>query len=99
MPHYEFFCKSCNKSFSKVLTIAEHGTDRTTCPHCGSQDVEQRWSAFTVITSKKSAECTESRSHMQFNEHMLRRRQKVEKDLADPAHFRTVYGTGYKFVR
>jgi DNA-binding response OmpR family regulator len=31
--------------------------------------------------------------------HMLRLRQKLEKDPADPAHFRTVHGTGYKFVR
>ena len=25
------------------------------CPHCGSKSVEQRWSAFSAITSKKSA--------------------------------------------
>ena len=30
--------------------------------------------------------------------HMLRLRQKLEKDPADPIHFRTVHGTGYKFV-
>jgi DNA-binding response OmpR family regulator len=31
--------------------------------------------------------------------HILRLRQKLEKDPADPIHFRTVHGTGYKFVR
>jgi len=31
--------------------------------------------------------------------HILRLRQKLEKDPTDPAHFRTVHGTGYKFVR
>jgi len=31
--------------------------------------------------------------------HMLRLRQKLEKDPTDPVHFRTVHGTGYKFVR
>jgi len=31
--------------------------------------------------------------------HILRLRQKLEKDPADPTHFRTVHGTGYKFVR
>jgi DNA-binding response OmpR family regulator len=31
--------------------------------------------------------------------HILRLRQKLEKDPADPVHFRTVHGTGYKFVR
>jgi two-component system alkaline phosphatase synthesis response regulator PhoP len=30
--------------------------------------------------------------------HMLRLRQKLERDPADPVHFRTVHGTGYKFV-
>jgi hypothetical protein len=25
------------------------------CPHCGGKNVEQRWSAFSAITSKKSA--------------------------------------------
>jgi RNA polymerase subunit RPABC4/transcription elongation factor Spt4 len=44
MPHYEFFCRDCKKFFDKIL-----------CPHCGTKDVEQRWSAFPPITSKKSA--------------------------------------------
>ena len=55
MPHYEFFCISCRKSFSKILTIAEHATERIVCPYCGSHQIEQRWSAFSIITSKKSA--------------------------------------------
>jgi len=55
MPHYEFFCNACNKISSKILTITEHDTEKTACPHCGSQEVEQRWSAFSAVTSKKSA--------------------------------------------
>jgi putative FmdB family regulatory protein len=55
MPHYEFFCRDCMKAFSKTLTIAEHGKERITCPHCGGKNLEQRGSAFSVITSKKSA--------------------------------------------
>lgn len=31
--------------------------------------------------------------------HILRLRQKLEQDPAHPLHFRTVHGTGYKFVR
>jgi putative FmdB family regulatory protein len=55
MPHYEFVCNACKKTFSKILTIAEHDAEETTCPHCGSRDVEQRWSAFSAVTSRKSA--------------------------------------------
>jgi DNA-binding response OmpR family regulator len=29
---------------------------------------------------------------------MLKLRQKVERDPANPVHFRTVHGVGYKFV-
>ena len=55
MPHYEYFCNACKEMFSKVLTMTEHEADKTSCPHCGSHDVEQRWSTFSAVTSKKSA--------------------------------------------
>jgi putative FmdB family regulatory protein len=55
MPHYEFFCHDCKKLFSKILSLADYEKGRVVCPKCGSKKVEQRWSAFTVITSKKSA--------------------------------------------
>jgi DNA-binding response OmpR family regulator len=31
--------------------------------------------------------------------HILKLRQKLERDPASPVHFRTVHGVGYKFVR
>jgi DNA-binding response OmpR family regulator len=31
--------------------------------------------------------------------HILKLRQKLERDPASPVHFRTVHGMGYKFVR
>jgi DNA-binding response OmpR family regulator len=31
--------------------------------------------------------------------HIFRLRQKLERDMAEPVHFRTVHGMGYKFVR
>jgi DNA-binding response OmpR family regulator len=31
--------------------------------------------------------------------HILRLRQKLEKDPANPIHFRTVHSAGYRFVR
>ena len=55
MPHYEFFCRDCKKAFLKTLTIARHEKEKIACPHCGSNNVEQHWSAFSAITSKKSA--------------------------------------------
>jgi putative FmdB family regulatory protein len=55
MPHYEFFCHNCKKLFSKILSLVDYEEGEVVCPHCGSKEVEQRWSAFSVITSKKSA--------------------------------------------
>jgi putative FmdB family regulatory protein len=55
MPHYEFFCLDCKKLFSKILSLVDYEEGEVVCPHCRSKNVEQRWSAFTVITSKKSA--------------------------------------------
>ena len=54
MPQYNFLCRSCNKEFSKILTISEHEKGPIVCPHCNSKDVEQRWAAFYAVTSKKS---------------------------------------------
>jgi len=55
MPHYEYVCNACKKTFPKTLTLAEHDVEKPACPHCGSQNVEQCWSSFSAVTSKKSA--------------------------------------------
>ena len=55
MPHYEFFCHACKKTFTKILTFVDYEEGGVVCTHCGSHDVEQPWSAFSVITSEKSA--------------------------------------------
>jgi putative FmdB family regulatory protein len=54
IPHYEFFCRDCKKFFDKILSLVEYEGE-VQCPHRGSKNVEQRWSAFSAITSKKSA--------------------------------------------
>lgn len=54
MPHYEFISHACKKSFSKILRLVDYEEREVRCSHCGSHKVEQRWSAFSVITSKKS---------------------------------------------
>jgi RNA polymerase subunit RPABC4/transcription elongation factor Spt4 len=48
-------CQDCKKLFSKILSIVDYEKGRVGCPKCGSKNVEQRWSAFIVITSNKSA--------------------------------------------
>jgi putative FmdB family regulatory protein len=55
MPRYEFFCNACEQPFSKILTAAEFEEGSTVCPACGSQDVEQRLTAFYPINRKESA--------------------------------------------
>ena len=55
MPHYEFICHSCKKVFSKILSLVDYEEGDVRCPNCGGQDVEQCWSAFNALTSKKSA--------------------------------------------
>ena len=55
MPHYEFLCHNCKKFFAKILSLADYEEGGVLCPHCCSKDVEQRWSAFTAMTSRKSA--------------------------------------------
>ena len=55
MPYCEFFCHACKKSFSKVLSLVDYEEGEVLCPHCGSREVEQRWSTFSAITSKKTA--------------------------------------------
>lgn len=55
MPHYEFLCHNGKKFFDKVLALVDYEEGEIVCPHCGSKHVEQRWSAFSAITSRKSA--------------------------------------------
>ena len=55
MPHYEFFCQECKKLFDKILSLVDYEEGEVLCPYCGSKKVEQRWSPFSAITSKKSA--------------------------------------------
>jgi len=54
MPQYEFFCHNCNRPFSKTLTPTEYKEGTVVCPHCGSEEVEQRW--FYPVTVTQSVE-------------------------------------------
>ena len=56
MPHYELFCYTCKKPFSRTLTPTEYAEGKVVCPHCGSEEVELRW--FYAVAAKQSAQPT-----------------------------------------
>ena len=37
MPVYDYICKDCNKTFEKIITLAEHEKETVSCPSCGSR--------------------------------------------------------------
>jgi putative FmdB family regulatory protein len=53
MPHYEFYCHACKKTFTKILTLVDY--EALSAPTAAAKRVEQCWSVFSVITSRKSA--------------------------------------------
>jgi len=55
MPYYEFLCQECQKFFQKSLSLVDYEEGEVCCPHCGSKNVEQRWSSFSSMTSKQSS--------------------------------------------
>ena len=55
MPQYEFVCVSCRKQFSKILTLAVYKQHTIRCPHCGSDKIEQDWTALRKRAWQKSA--------------------------------------------
>jgi putative FmdB family regulatory protein len=59
MPMYEYECKSCRKSFEKLVrSMSER--DKTTCPECGSTQVGRKLSAFAVGSEGASAKSSET---------------------------------------
>jgi hypothetical protein len=55
MPRYEFFCNACEQLFFKTLTPGEYEEGGIVCPEYGSEEVEQRPTAFYPINHKESA--------------------------------------------
>ncbi len=55
MPTYEYHCKDCHNSFDMTLTLAVHEREPVSCPKCNSKNVEQGFTTFYALTSKKSA--------------------------------------------
>jgi putative FmdB family regulatory protein len=52
---YEFLCNACEQPFSKTLTAEEFEEGSTVCPECGSEEVEQRPTAFYPVNRKETA--------------------------------------------
>lgn len=55
MPAYEYVCRDCKKEFTVFLSIREYGEKvKIKCPHCESDSVARKLTAFYAKTSKKS---------------------------------------------
>jgi putative FmdB family regulatory protein len=55
MPAYEYMCRDCSKEFTVFLTIKElDAKPKIVCPHCESDNVDKKLTAFFAKTSKKS---------------------------------------------
>ena len=54
MPHYEFLCETCKKSFERTMTISEREKRKVRCPNCKSTNVVVQLGSFMGQTKKKS---------------------------------------------
>ena len=54
MPVYEFECKKCKEIFEVAMTMAKAGVEKMVCPICASEEVQQQFSPFAAVTSRKS---------------------------------------------
>ncbi len=55
MPSYEYVCKDCKKDFMIFLSLRElEAKPKIDCPHCESDNVERKLTAFFAKTDKKS---------------------------------------------
>ncbi|MEW6410575.1 MAG: zinc ribbon domain-containing protein [Nitrospirota bacterium] len=54
MPAYEYKCLDCNRVFTAFLSFKEKEQGDVQCPNCGSKNLQQIYSTFHAVTSKKS---------------------------------------------
>lgn len=55
MPAYENVCKACSKDFMVFRSIKEfEATPNIKCPHCESDNVQNKLTGFSTKTCKKS---------------------------------------------
>jgi putative FmdB family regulatory protein len=55
MPSYEYVCGDCKKEFMIFLSLKEREANpKVSCPHCGSDKVNKKFTAFFAKTDRKS---------------------------------------------
>jgi len=54
MPSYEYFCRTCDRTFEVIMSMQEHDIKKVQCPHCHGTEVTQVPASFVTVTSKKS---------------------------------------------
>jgi putative FmdB family regulatory protein len=55
MPSYEYVCRDCKKDFMIFLSLKElEAKPRVICPHCESDNVAKKFTAFFAKTDRKS---------------------------------------------
>jgi putative FmdB family regulatory protein len=54
MPTYEFTCNACGEQFTRIMSFTERRDAALACPKCGSDEIEQRFTAISVKTDKKT---------------------------------------------
>ena len=55
MPAYEYVCNDCLKDFTIFLSLKEYDEkSKIKCAHCGSDNVQRKFTGFFAKTDKKS---------------------------------------------
>jgi len=54
MPIYEYSCTACNNRFQRLVRASARPEEATSCPKCGSTEVERRHSTFASTSSGTS---------------------------------------------
>jgi putative FmdB family regulatory protein len=57
MPIYEYRCKACEKTFSRIQKM-DAGSEGVTCPSCESQQVERLLSSFASTSGSPDVACS-----------------------------------------
>ena len=53
MPQYEFFCRSCQQSFSRTMPFSEYEKGGIACPQCGARVEWAPGSRFRPFCSER----------------------------------------------